>query len=389
MSIAIRLGSVSAFLVIASTSVVLAAGVSRSAPPVTPFSDIASAGKGRLLGVGATRSGRDGVIRLLPSGRIDRSFSLEGVRPDGRFRGFDVVQESIAVQSDGDLVAGCQLIDPDSYHQSCLWVSPSDGKSQGRITPVGRSGNNRATTGVAVGPADEIAMLANGPAGSVVLYRFKSNGTLNRSFGRDGRRQFSWSIHVAPKLIAFDARGGLIIATFDRLYRLDQRGRVDHTFAGSRGALSFKADDLALDSRGRIVAGGSEFDSRVGNTTYRYRLARFRRDGTLDSSFGGNGFRTVRELRPPRTTSAAMAVSGTRIFVAIGGSPSRPREGIKLLALKGSGRIDQHYGSHGERRVRIPGQAMRVSGALASAGKILVSVEVRRSKLGLLGFPRR
>jgi uncharacterized delta-60 repeat protein len=104
--------------------------------------------------------------------------------------------------------------------------------------------------------------------------------------------------------VAVDASGRIITAgnSFDFLLaRFKRSGALDKSFGlGGKVITKFgdkeaAANDLAIDSSGRIVAAG--FAGK------RVALARYNRNGTLDKTFGRRGKVTTQLGRPPVKTS--------------------------------------------------------------------------------------
>jgi uncharacterized delta-60 repeat protein len=129
------------------------------------------------------------------------------------------------------------------------------------------------------------------------LARYKPDGSLDGSFGGDGKvtTDFSGGNDSAHS-IAIDSQGRIVAAGFNgtpesdlgdfALARFNPAGNLDSSFGtdgkvttylgGSAGARS-----VGIDSQGRIVA--------VGHSRGDFALARYKPNGRLDSSFGGDG----------------------------------------------------------------------------------------------------
>ena len=81
------------------------------------------------------------------------------------------------------------------------------------------------------------------------------------------------------------------------LARYDEDGTLDATFDGDGKVITrFTRDDdsssdVAIQANGKIVAAGS---AGYNGAISRFALARYRWNGSLDSSFGGNGRVTTR-----------------------------------------------------------------------------------------------
>lgn len=228
--------------------------------------------------------------------QLDPSFGGDGkVTTEGP--GF----ADVAVQRDGKIVAA------GSYG----WVSPEHGRLA-RYLPDGSLDPSFADDGLAEAPID-IAGIAIQPDGKIVtagwvgtmyatdfaLARFHPNGSLDRSFGEDGKvtTDFSGSPDLANAL-ALQPDGKIIAAgyaqeTHDRgqavaLARYNSNGSPDASFgadgkvAANAPSASGQARDVAVQSDGKIVTGGYSYHSPDV-------VLRFTQDGQLDTSFGTKG----------------------------------------------------------------------------------------------------
>lgn len=95
--------------------------------------------------------------------------------------------------------------------------------------------------------------------------------------------------------------------------RLNQNGTLDHSFSNDgwlRTQFTTSAQDqvtsLILQSDGKIIAGGS--------SSGRFALARYKSDGTLDSSFSGDGLQTTRIAA--NALIKDLQIQGNRLFAA-------------------------------------------------------------------------
>jgi uncharacterized delta-60 repeat protein len=132
---------------------------------------------------------------------------------------------------------------------------------------------------------------------SPTLARLKPNGHLDRSFGHGGKVYKDVGTR-APEALAIDSRDridvggagdeGFVVARFQRNGKRDssfgRRGRATAKFPGSSGPGVPYA--LALDSKGRIVAGGVLGTGRFETAG---AFARFKRNGRVNRRFGHRG----------------------------------------------------------------------------------------------------
>lgn len=138
----------------------------------------------------------------------------------------------------------------------------------------------------------------------LALARYNSDGTLDRSFDRDGKvtmRKIAdnkfindgvtgLAINADGKIIAC-SRGVFSNQTGFAVLRYDASGSLDEAFADQGSAfVSDKTDiyplDLVLDDEQKIVVAASAFEEEEKS---HFAIFRFNSDGTPDKSFGDSG----------------------------------------------------------------------------------------------------
>jgi uncharacterized delta-60 repeat protein len=283
--------------------------------------------KGRIVAAGL-----HAIARRLPNGHPDRSFGKHGVvRLDsGPYAGDSWVaagSDSVAVGAKGAVfVAGATCPGLCDFAVS-------------RLTPDGKldpSFGQGGTARIHYGPDSDAEAIVTQPGGRVLvggrtcgpnvcrfaLARLDRNGELDRSFG-DG-------------------------------------GRVVGSFGGN--GCSFPLGGMALDSRGRIVVGGS-------CETHIIKLARFKPNGEPDRSFGHAG-RAAKHVRI-RDVSDLAIDSHDRIDVA---GTIRNQPTFMVVRFESGGGFDSSFGRHGLASAEFPGtdSVAPTSVALDSRDRIVV-----------------
>jgi uncharacterized delta-60 repeat protein len=284
------------------------------------------------LGRGAANPRDVALVRYLPSGALDRSFGKNG-KVIHDVRGLDDVATDAAQLQDGRIVV--------------------------------------------VGATDSVPALDRQ---DLLVLRFLADGTLDRSFGTDGLVAADLSA-ATPDLdfgwgVAIQNDGRIIVAGQASLLgsqrpalavaRFLPDGRPDASF-GTAGVVRVAGgprgggEAVFLDARGRIVVGG---DLAAGTF-----VARLRRDGALDGSFGVAGF-----VRLPDGSVRAVLPAGDRGILAFGATEQPPFALVSRLDERG--RPDRSFGQNGRARVPI-GSAQTWAGLLAGTvqpdGKILAA----------------
>jgi uncharacterized delta-60 repeat protein len=139
---------------------------------------------------------------------------------------------------------------------------------------------------------------------NMAIARYNTNGSPDTTFSGDGKHSvdFGGGDNGSYGGVAVLASGKIIVAgrmfngsNYDfALYRLDANGTLDTTFSGDgRANTGFGPGTnehtfgLALQSDNKIVLVGQSCDASWGNCDF--ALARYNANGTLDATFSGDG----------------------------------------------------------------------------------------------------
>jgi uncharacterized delta-60 repeat protein len=280
----------------------------------------------------------------------------------------------MALQPDGKILAVGEIIDGTSHWYFGVFRYLPDGTLDPSFGERGfaelQIGTVSFANAVAVQRDGRIVVAGEGSCPRAICFaaaRFMPDGTVDRSFGEGGvvRTMFSqcgcraYDVAVQQDgrivLAGMRQRGG--DAQDDELFAVARYlpdGRLDQTFSGDgRASVDFGFGDdeafaVAVQPDGRLVVAG-------GGTRNRYRteddfaFARFRRDGTLDRSFSGDGRATVDFGHRRSDTVHGLALGRNGRIVAAGSSGKKdapPR--IAVVRLAGNGRLES-------RRLTSPG----------------------------------
>jgi len=214
---------------------------------------------------------------------------------------------------------------------------------------------------------------AGGPGGTGGLARINSNGTLDASFGSGGVVTSNFNDLAAATIVlgvAVQSDGKIVAAANGipsrfAVGRFNSDGSVDTTFGTNGFTLVGNAGGallLALQSDGKIIV--------VGNT----QMARFNSTGQLDTTFGSGGLAV---LLAPLPSAIALQPNG-KILIASGASTPpqavlNPPPGSGSLARYNSnGSLDKGFGISGEAAsVALPSAvAVQADGRILVAGTI-------------------
>lgn len=185
----------------------------------------------------------------------------------------------------------------------------------GKIITTGNYSSHLETIfSMAIQPDGKIVAVGRGSLGQgndFAVVRYNPNGSLDTSFGGSGIvvtpvGDNTWDIALA---VAIQPDGKIIAAGTGALVRYNNDGSLDTLFgSGGKVIASFGIADVALQTDGKIVAAGSVSNDFV--------VARYNANGSLDASFGSGG--TVMTVFNEFQGAAAVAVQADRKILAAG-----------------------------------------------------------------------
>jgi uncharacterized delta-60 repeat protein len=234
----------------------------------------------------------------------------------------------------------------------------------GRVTtPFGSLGGSASS--LVVQPDGKIVAVGTRGDGAFALARYRSDGSLDTTFGGDGKvtARVSGSQYSSANDAAIQENGRIVVVgrDFGRntfvVTRFRSDGTLDPTFGNSglvhtggwlgRGSA---AEAVAIQDNGKIVVGGSA--ATCGGDDTVLALARYRPDGTLDPTFDGDGrVTTTVGACAPDTVIRALATQPDGKIVAAGSAARDPvvgePENLVLARYGRGGALDPTFGDQG------------------------------------------
>jgi uncharacterized delta-60 repeat protein len=129
-------------------------------------------------------------------------------------------------------------------------------------------------------------------------------------------------------------------------------------------------DALALQPDGKIVAGGEAWTG----SKFEFALTRYNQDGSLDSAFGSGGKVTTAFGSVSGASITTLLLQGDGKIVALGHNYNGSNEDFALARYKADGSLDSTFGSGGKTTAAIGSGDDRIyAGALQPDGKIVVA----------------
>lgn len=354
------------------------------------------------------------VARVTPDGQPEPGFGSGGI---ARFSSLTVPIDSgygagilaLAARAGGGIFAAGQGLGVTFVAALGTNGSLDAGFGVGGLVTKGGTKPSYVTPAASgVDRAGDIYVLANTNSGtalgeSAIVLRYLTDGTLDRSYGEEGRAYvppYPESLAIAPDGSAyvisqerstlikltpsgsldphFGKRGSaqlrsvepfqfgavttlregdllLAGAAYPRalpwpaVIRLNPNGNVDRSF-GKDGVATARPPSgqewqgtsaMSVDDRGRIVLAGSDLHHCCRE---RGALVRFDRDGHLDGSFGHRGTRLFGGRGITRV--GGLALRSGRILAMTTSSGGRRTRDV-LYSFNSKGHLDRHFGDHG------------------------------------------
>ena len=267
---------------------------------------------GKILVAGQSHNGSNydfSLVRYNADGTLDTSFSGDG-KVTTAITNYDRVF-SVTVQSDGKILVAGDTHDGTDYDFALVRYN-TDG-----TLDTSFSGDGILTTAIGAGndygynmtvQTDGKILVAgyshNGTDYDFALVRYNTDGTLDTSFSADGMltTAISTGNDIAYSVTLQDD-GKILVAGYGTnganidfaLVRYNTDGSLDTSFSGD-GMLTTDVDSNAdtaftvmVQSDGKILVAGNSFNG----VDYDFAVVRYSADGTLDTSFSDNGMLTT------------------------------------------------------------------------------------------------
>jgi len=363
-----------------------------------------------------------GVARYNANGTIDTSFGGGDGKVQTDFSPKVDQAVSVAVQADGKIVVagGSNLNGTNFNSRFALARYNSDGTldtsfgTGGKVT-TDFSLHQDFATGVAIQADGKIvaAGLANNHSnfGRFALARYNSNGTLDTSFGTGGKVETAfpggfnggWAAGWGGVQLQADGKivqAGEMLQSFSpyrstfALARFSTNGTLDTSFSGDgKVTTDFTSggdyiSGAAIDGSGNIVAAG---EANLAGKDSQAALARYTSAGLLDTTFNGTG-KVLTNYGPFGDAAFGVAIDGSSNIVTggeVGGGSSNPRFAVSRYLSTGA--LDTTFGTGGKVFTDFgPNTDFADMVAIQSTGRIVAAgvagVGSGNSKFALAGY---
>ncbi|MFI3137597.1 MAG: Calx-beta domain-containing protein, partial [Methylococcaceae bacterium] len=296
------------------------------------------------------------LVRYNSDGSLDTSFDSDGkVTTDLMSSSYDW-SNSIAIQNDGKiLVAGTASSSSANF---ALVRYNTDGSldtsfdSDGIVTTLIESGNWGYS--VILQPDNKILVVGNysGVNNGLALARYNSDGSLDTSFDNDGivtTALSSYGIYSAT----LQADGKILAAGYGynnnedfALVRYNSNGSLDTSFDGDGivttdfSSFTDEARSVTVQADGKILVAGHS----GSYPNYDFALARYNSDGSLDTSFDGDG-KVITTIGSSGDYGWSVAVQTDSKILVTGFSNNGSNYDFALVRYNSDGSLDETFGA--------------------------------------------
>ncbi|MFN0141133.1 MAG: FG-GAP-like repeat-containing protein [Pyrinomonadaceae bacterium] len=283
------------------------------------------------------------IVRLNTNGSYDTSFNGNGrttVSIGTPASGSEDAATAVAIQPDGKIVAGGYSPFVTARDFSLARLN-SDGSldnsfdGDGRVqTTFGGSGQNEAINGIAIDGTGKIVAAGVASDGSVrgfAIARYNTNGSLDTTFSDDGRviTDMSGNGNSVGKGVAVQTDGKIVAVGYGisqiAIVRHNTDGSLDSTFSGDGKAFMSVYGSFAT-ARGVVAAPNGElvlagYAAKIGAIDEDFVFARFNSDGTPSTDLGVFGYVLTNPFNETsRSSSARSGVVQPDGKIVVGGN---------------------------------------------------------------------
>lgn len=350
---------------------------------------------GKIVAIGTSRTGssnnRYALVRYNSDGSLDTSFGTGG-KVITVFANVTENANALLLQPDGKIMIAGSIAQPGVVDSS--WALVRYNNNGSLDTSFGNGGLVRTNVGTYLDSVGSIALQPDGkivaagntaiarPPGeqrnsNIAVARYNPDGSLDPTFGNAGLVISDFG--PIPDYFADDASkvliqsdGKIIVAGdsdgggyYDFLVaRYNSNGSLDQSF-GSNGftktdvgnGFEDGASDAVLQPDGKIILAGAANRSNASNLDF--AVVRYNSNGTLDSTFGDGGkfVFILDNLADEELTSVVLQSDGK--ILALGDSNSANHSGFLLARLNTNGTLDTTFGNGGIVRTPFGGDSVQ------------------------------
>ena len=352
---------------------------------------------GKIIAAGVSNPSNNSnfaVVRYNPNGSLDTTFDGDGKAATDFFGTVDYAN-SVALQPDGKIVLAGYCV-PGIWADFAFIRYNADGSldttfdGDGKlVTDISPTAQTDTAYSVLI-QADGKIVAAGGSSGGFTLARYNADGSFDTTFDGDGKVTTASSTQSSGTAyaLAIQPDGKLVVAGYGSnggtwsdiaLARYDTNGSLDTTFDGD-GIVNTdffntyeSAYGVTILPDGRIAATGY---FTFGGSDYKFSVVRYNTDGTLDTSFDSDGKVYTPMGIPVYSGANDVAIQADGKIVVAGSASNGANEDFMVARYNADGSPDFSFGVEGKIRIDIAvqnpfGERARAM-AIQPDGKILV-----------------
>jgi len=309
------------------------------------------------------------LVRYNTNGSLDTTFDMDGKVVTDIGAAIADNARSAAMQSDGKIVvAGFSNIDASSdfvvvrynLDGSLDTTFDNDGKV---TTDIGSSSSDSAVSVVlqSDGKIVVVGISDSGGSSDFALVRYNVDGSLDTTFDNDGKvtTDIGSTSSDSAESVVLQSDGKIVVAGNSysggqsdfALVRYNSNGTLDTTFGtvgkiqtGISSGSDDAANDVVMQSDGKIVAGG--YTDAGGS--YDFVLVRYNTDGSLDTTFDGDGKVTTDTGTMSNDFAMSLLLLADGKIIAAGNSDAGGSNDFVLMRYNANGTVDSVFGNRGK-----------------------------------------
>lgn len=310
------------------------------------------------------------LVRYKPNGQLDSSFGTNGMTHIGFSNGSDDQAMSMCLQPDGKIIVAGKTFPLGNAADFAVARYNPDGTldntfgSGGKVT-TDVAGFNDYGACVKLQSDGKIVMTGytfNGTGTGLAVVRYNSNGTLDNSFNGNGIAVIQrGDVYLEGQSLAVQSDGKIVACATTKLplneydilvIRLNANGSADSTFDND-GIVTTdfcyhdNAYSVAIQNDGKIVVGGTSYDTVNVTMGKNVMLIRYKSNGSVDSSFGRNG-KVITNVTSQTDIAYAVTIQSNGKILTVGQSTDGVANfSIILTRHHSDGSLDSSFGYNG------------------------------------------
>jgi len=347
---------------------------------------------GKIVAAGYSHNGSNNdfaVVRYSTDGSLDTTFGTAGKVITAIGSGIDVANY-VVVQSDGKIVVAGYSHNGSNVDFAVVRYN-TDGSldtsfgTGGKVTTAVGSSNDtgRSVVMQSDGKIIVVGSSENSTDTDFAVVRYNTNGSLDTTFSSDGKVTTAiGSGNDGANSVVLQSDGKIVVAgvsfeTFEvfAVVRYTSTGSEDATFSGDGkvttavGSSQDQARSVVLQSDGKIVAAG--FSDNGSN--YDFAVVRYNSDGSLDTTFSGDGIVTTAVGSALDIANSVVMQSDGKI-VAAGYSHNGSNDDFAVVRYNTGGSLDTTFSGDGIVTTAVgAGSDYGYSVAMQGDGKIVAA----------------